>query len=226
MPHTLVTGANSFVAAHIINELISNRHTVTGIVRRTSAGDELLAENPDWVGKVDFVTVEDYAKEGAFDAIFQSRECNHVVHVAAPLPGSAATDYDVDFLRPGVQGNLALLKGVKAYGKTVKSIVFTGSICSIATGAPDDNRKRVYTNESWNEITPEFAREYTAYRPDYIKYCSSKKEAEFAIWDFVKTEKPDFNVSYCPLVHEQCRISSLHCSIQIPSSSDSGTMYS
>jgi len=110
MPHTLVTGANSFVAAHVINELISAGHTVTGTVRRSSAGFSLLAENPEWVGKVDFVTVEDYTHEGAFDDIFKKREYDYVVHTAAPVPGSAATDYDEDFLRPGVQGNLVLLK--------------------------------------------------------------------------------------------------------------------
>ena len=78
----------------------------------------------------------------------------------------------------------------------MKSIVITGSICSITTGAPDDNKKRVYTNESWSEITPEFARTYTTYRPDYVKYCSSKKEAELAIWEFVRSEKPGFSVSF------------------------------
>jgi len=59
----------------------------------------------------------------------------------------------------------------------------------------------VYTNESWSDITPEFARTYTTYRPDYIKYCSSKKEAELAIWEFVKSEKPDFSVSFTYTVH-------------------------
>jgi nucleoside-diphosphate-sugar epimerase len=110
MPHTLVTGANSFVAAHVINELISTGHTVTGAVRRSSAGSALLVENPEWVGKLDFVTVEDYTHEGAFDDIFKKREYDHVIHTAAPVPGSTAIDYDEDFLRPGVQGNLVLLK--------------------------------------------------------------------------------------------------------------------
>jgi len=110
MPHTLVTGANSFVAAHIINELISTGHTVTGTVRRSSAGSSLLAEHPGWASKLDFVTVVDYTQEGAFSDIFKKREYDYVVHTAAPVPGSTATRYDEDFLQPGVQGNLVLLK--------------------------------------------------------------------------------------------------------------------
>lgn len=43
-----------------------------------------------------------------------------------------------------------------------------------------------------NTITPDAARE--ANHP-YISYCSSKKEAELAVWEFIKTEKPSFTVT-------------------------------
>jgi len=192
MPHTLVTGANSFVAAHIIGELITEGHTVTGTVRRTSAGESLVAEHPEWAGKLDFAVVEDYASEGAFDAIFQAKAYDYIIHVAAPLFGPDAIDYDKDYLRPGVVGNLSLLKGAKAHAPTLKSVVITGSINSITDGSPEENRARDYTNESWNPITPELARGGS----NYAMYQSSKKEAELAVWDFVKTEKPHFAVSH------------------------------
>jgi hypothetical protein len=73
----------------------------------------------------------------------------------------------------------------------LKSIAITGSINAITTGAPDDNAAREYTNDSWNNITQEYARES---KSGFIMYCSSKKEAELAIWDFVKVEKPHFSV--------------------------------
>ncbi|KAF2118174.1 hypothetical protein BDV96DRAFT_597047 [Lophiotrema nucula] len=193
MPHTLVTGANSFVAAHVINELIANGHTVTGSVRRVAAGQALLDEHPEWDGKLDFVVVEDYGNQSALDELFQKKQFDHIVHVAAPMPGKAElNDYDRDFLRPAVDGNLALLKAAKAHAPGLKSIAITGSINAITTGAPEDNKTREYTNESWNGITPEFAREQNHH---FISYCSSKKEAELAIWDFVKTEKPTFAVT-------------------------------
>lgn len=78
MSHTLVTGANSFVAAHVINALLAAGHTVTGSVRRSSAGDELLAWHPEWENKFDYVLVEDYAKDGVWDEVFKERKFDHV----------------------------------------------------------------------------------------------------------------------------------------------------
>ncbi|ORX99878.1 hypothetical protein BCR34DRAFT_606460 [Clohesyomyces aquaticus] len=190
MPHTLVTGANSFVAAHVINELIANGHTVTGSVRRLSAGEALLEAHPEWKEKLDFVVIEDYAKPGAFDEVFQKNQFDYIVHVAAPLLDNPEnTDYDIHFLKPSVDGNISLLKSAVAYAPELKSFVVTGSINAMTTGSPDENASTEYTNDTWHKITPEQAREM---QNPYISYCSSKKEAELAIWEFVKTEKPKF----------------------------------
>ena len=193
MPHTLVTGANSFVAAHVINELISEGHTVTGTVRRLSAGEAVLKEHLEWQGKLDFVTVDDYAKDGVFDSIFQNQQFDHIVHVAAPMVGKPElNDYERDFYRPSVEGNLSLLRSAKAHAPTLKSIAVTGSINANTMGSAEENRTKKYTNESWNELTREYAQEAGN---GYVSYCASKKAAEEAIWDFVKNEKPDFAVS-------------------------------
>ena len=65
MPHTLVTGGNSFVAAHVINELISKGHKVTSSVRRALSGEQILREHPDWKEHLSFVEIKDYAAPGA-----------------------------------------------------------------------------------------------------------------------------------------------------------------
>ena|ERR1700761_9764317 len=119
MPHTLVTGANSFVAAHVIKTLVDAGHTVTGSVRRASAGEAVLEEHPEWAGKLDFVEIQDYAETGIWDAVFQSKDFDYIVHVAAPLLDNPAnTDYDRDYLRPSVEGyvlpQLLPVKGKKA----------------------------------------------------------------------------------------------------------------
>lgn len=198
MPHTLVTGANSFVATYIIVELISKGHTVTGIVRRTSAGNGLLANYPEWTKKFNFEVVEDYTRKGAFDNVFQAREYDYVVHTAAPMPKATALDFDEDFLRPGVDGTLNLLDSAIANAPTLKSIAITGSansvtgtIFSIMARSPEENKVNEYTNDMWNDITPHFARES---RSPYIMYCSSKKETELAAWEWVRTKKPNFGV--------------------------------
>jgi nucleoside-diphosphate-sugar epimerase len=105
MPHTLVTGANSFVAAHIISKLINDGHTVTGSVRRSSAGSAILAGNPSWKGKLSFVEIIDYAETGIWDDVFKAQSFDYIIHVAAPLLDNPAnTDYDRDYLRPSVEG--------------------------------------------------------------------------------------------------------------------------
>jgi nucleoside-diphosphate-sugar epimerase len=198
MPHTLVTGANSFVASYIISELITQGHTVTGVVRRSAASAQLLASHSEIQGKLAIIVVEDYAKPGAFDAIFQSQQYDHIIHTAAPMPSVSNTDFDTHFLRPGIDGSIALLNAADKYALNVKSVVITGSINSctgtihsmMATGA-----QKKYTNDSWNDITPEFAR---ASGSQYIMYCSSKKETELAIWEWVKTTKPTFSVNHPP----------------------------
>jgi len=110
MPHTLVTGANSFVAAPIIADLIAEGHKVTGSVRRAAAGDAILTAHPEWNEKFDYIVVEDIASSKSWDEAFSSNDFTHVVHVAAPLlDGPGNTDYDRDFLRPSVEGYVGVL---------------------------------------------------------------------------------------------------------------------
>jgi nucleoside-diphosphate-sugar epimerase len=85
---------------------------------------------------------------------------------------------------------MSLLRSAKQYAPTLKAIAMTGSINAITTG--DDLPARVLTNKSWNTITTDFAREA---KNAYISYCVSKKEAELAVWEFVKSEKPSFTVT-------------------------------
>ena len=105
MPKTLVTGANGFVAAHIIDRLVAEGHTVTGSVRDPAKGEEILDVHPDWQGKLDFVTIADYTVPGTWDAAFKDNDFDFVVHTAAPLlDDPRLSDFEKDFLIPSVNG--------------------------------------------------------------------------------------------------------------------------
>lgn len=78
MPTTLVTGANAFVAAHIINRLVQAGHRVTGTVRRAAAGEEILALHPEWKSQVEIAVVEDITVEASWDKLFQGTAFDHV----------------------------------------------------------------------------------------------------------------------------------------------------
>lgn len=88
--------------------------------------------------------------------------------------------------------NLSLLRSAKAYASELKSIAVTGSINALTTGSPDELKANAMTNEFWSNITKEQAREM---QNPYINYCSGKKEAELALWKFVKEESPKFTVT-------------------------------
>ena len=105
MPSTLLTGANSFFAAHLLNQLIADGHTITGTVRSLSKGDQLLALHPEWKDHLHFVEVGNLSKPGVWDAVIQQGNFDYVIHNAAPMPGSKPTmDFDGDFLEPNVAG--------------------------------------------------------------------------------------------------------------------------
>lgn len=105
MPKTLLTGANGFVAAHILDQLISAGHHVTGSVRSASKGQQILDLHPEYAGHLDFVTVSDYATEGVWDEVFKTHDFDHIIHTAAPLLDNPENkDFDTHFLRPSVEG--------------------------------------------------------------------------------------------------------------------------
>ncbi|KAK1834969.1 hypothetical protein QBC39DRAFT_251200 [Podospora conica] len=193
MPLTLLTGANSFVGAHVINSLLSAGHSVVGTVRRPALIDQLYELHPEWKTGLELVVVEDYTVEANWDALFAKYQFDHIAHVAAPLLDNPAhTDYDEHFLKPSVDGNLALLRSAKRSAPTLKSFVATGSVNALTTGMPDELKAGPMSNKTWLAITREQARETNN---AYISYCSGKKEGELAIWDFVKTESPSFSVT-------------------------------
>jgi len=78
MPSTLLTGANSFVAAHIINALIDAGHKVTGTVRRASSIDDIYTFHPEWKNVVDLVVVGDYSVEDSWHELFKKNSFDHV----------------------------------------------------------------------------------------------------------------------------------------------------
>jgi nucleoside-diphosphate-sugar epimerase len=78
MPLTLLTGANSFVGAHVINSLIAAGHSVVGTVRRQALIDQIFALHPEWKDKLEIVVVADYAVESNWDAVFAKYSFDHV----------------------------------------------------------------------------------------------------------------------------------------------------
>lgn len=141
--------------------------------------------------KISYVIVKDIAKEGAFnEAVKSDPPFDAVLHTASPFHFNV-TDPKKDLLDPAIIGTTGILKAIKANATSVKRVAITSSFASIVNPA---SHPKVYSEENWNPVTFEDAQKDAA-----TAYRGSKTLAEKAAWDFVKNEKPDFQIStLCP----------------------------
>jgi len=105
-------------------------------------------------------------------------------------------------LDPAVRGTTGILTAIKKNAPNVKRVAITSSFASITNPG---NHPKVYNEEIWNPMTMEEALKTT---DPLVVYRGSKKFAEKAAWDFVKTEKPNFQLTtlnpplvFGPVVH-------------------------
>jgi dihydroflavonol-4-reductase len=164
----LVTGANGFIASHVVELLLAKGHRVRGTVRsarkeKSRAGLELFEA--------------ELLAEGAFDRAAEG--CDAVIHTASPYVLDAK-DPQKDLVDPAVQGTRNVLSACEK-AKSVKRVVVTSSMAAI-TDQPESDH--VLTEADWNEKSS----------LERNPYYYSKTLAEKAGWDFVEKEKPRFDL--------------------------------
>lgn len=119
-----------------------------------------------------------------------------MVHSASPFVMDVE-DYEHDLLIPAIKGTTNILKAVQKNAPQVKRIIITSSFASIVDMGKGLRPDYTYTEEDWNPITYDVAANPKT--PVEVSYCASKAFAEKAAWDFVRENKPNFNLStICP----------------------------
>ncbi|KAK6455654.1 dihydroflavonol-4-reductase [Scheffersomyces xylosifermentans] len=181
-----VSGATGFIAQHIVQQLIERGYNVIGSVRSASKGDQLKESLKS--DKFSYEIVADIQKEGAFDeALKKHPEVTVFLHTASPFHFNT-TDIEKDLLLPAIEGTKNALSAIKAHAPQVKRVVVTSSYAAMFE---DDNNPNYTANEaSWTKLTWEQAKENPL-----NGYIASKTFAEQAAWDFVKEQKPHFQLS-------------------------------
>lgn len=173
-PRVLLTGANGFIGAHVLDVLLKNGAFVQAIVRGPEKAARLRKDFSAFEKtRLDFSIVPDITVEGCFDKCMQ--ECqplDAVVHTAAPL---APTEFSKS-LGPMLQGTLEILRSVSRHAPTVKRVVITGSFSSIGNVLDIQNGGIVYSSDSWNPITMEQAK----FSHGEVAYWAGKTIAEKA----------------------------------------------
>jgi nucleoside-diphosphate-sugar epimerase len=181
----LVTGASSYIGAHVVNEALLAGYKVRGTARsqeKCERTKQVFNNNLDYSTAV----VASYSIDNAFDEAMEG--CDAVIHVASdttfgPDPNEVVT--------PVVAGTKSILRSAAKHS-SVKRFVLTSSSCAVLM--PSLDKPLTVGKQDWNEDSVQRAWEpppYTAERAADV-YAASKTEGETALWEFMKNEKPRF----------------------------------
>ncbi|KAL6787260.1 NAD(P)-binding protein [Trichoderma sp. SZMC 28012] len=119
----LITGANGFLAGHVIKEALEQGYDIRGTVRSPESAKEVRDLFAD-----------------AFVGV--SKPITGVISVAALLT-LKVEDNCSQLLDPAIQGAIAMLEAVNLYGPSVQRVVTTSSITAIID----------LSKEDWNPMT-------------------------------------------------------------------------
>ena len=171
----LVTGANGYLAAHVVQQLLESGYRVRGTVRNPNDAEKVgplralaknAPENLELV-KADLLDANCWPNVVA--------GCKYVMHPASPFPLDNPSNPD-EVIKPAVEGTLNVLRACGQAG--VKRVVLTSSIAAVYAGNDrPPNGGQLFNESDWGDVN----------KPD-TAYHKSKTLAERAAWDFVKSQ--------------------------------------
>ncbi|KAF2270983.1 NAD(P)-binding protein [Lojkania enalia] len=189
----LITGATGHLGYRVLVDALKTGYRVRAAVRNHAKAAKILSApslksiNPG--SNLQFVDVPDMLAPGAYDEAIKG--ATYVIHIASPLPAELKEGDDPEkvLINPAVQGTLNILEAAKKAG-TVKRVVITSSIVAIMPleqiASPDPDI--VIDETSRTELAaPPYANNLAA-------YCASKVKAFNDTEEWVKREKPGFDV--------------------------------
>ncbi|SCU89865.1 LADA_0F00188g1_1 [Lachancea dasiensis] len=185
MKTVFVSGASGFIALYVVRDLLQSGYKVIGSVRSQEKADRLSKQFNN-NQNLSFAIVPDIAKAGAFDDAFEKhgKEISVVLHTASPFHFST-TEYEKDLLIPAVNGTKGILESIKKYAATtVERVVVTSSYAAVTDFAGDSDKTKTFTEESWNPVTWDAAK-----NDAMTAYYGSKTFAEKVAWDFLESNK-------------------------------------
>lgn len=192
----LVTGANGYVAQHIVREALERGYHVRGTARSGSSLSKLRTIFAKYSSQLSLMTVPDITNPDNYEAAFANapKPITAVMSVAAPFV-LKVEDNKRDLLDPAISGAQSILEATRRYGKDVQRVVNTSSFASINNLSLGARPGYTYTSEDWNDMSYDDA----ANADGVIAYCTSKALAEKAMWSWMESEKPHFSLScICP----------------------------
>ncbi|KAI7763633.1 hypothetical protein LZL87_010688 [Fusarium oxysporum] len=217
----LVTGANGFIATHVLQSLLQGGYHVRGVVRSQASADAVLETFPENSGSLSVIVVPSMTIAGAFDqavkgvdAVCKLNTSRHrpisgqptstrvthncslskVLHIASPFTLSVE-DNETEMLVPAIKMTKGLLESVSMHGAKIKRVVITSSFAAMVDLTKGLWPGHTYNEADWNQVTYDYAKTADA----GTAYVASKALAEKAAWQFVQDRKPHFDITVlCP----------------------------
>ncbi|OHW90935.1 NAD-dependent epimerase dehydratase [Colletotrichum incanum] len=190
----LLTGANGFIAQHILAQFLAAGHSVRAVVRSESSASQLRKVFSSYLpSQLDTALVPDITTPGAFDQVLVSNPpFDTVLHTASPFNFRKGNS-NADFLDPAIKGTTEILHGVNRVAPTVKRIIVTSSMAAIIDifKPPVSNPPKIYDHRDWLKVSRQDAE--TTENP-HLPYLASKTFAEKSAWAFVAENKPSFDL--------------------------------
>ncbi|KAL0941267.1 nad dependent epimerase [Colletotrichum truncatum] len=188
----LVTGANGYLALHVIEQVLKRGYNVCGTVRSKKTADKVRTKFPaDYGTRATTATIEDLTKTELFRDVFQGNIVG-TIHVASPVHGHVK-DNVRDMLEPAIKGVTGMLDAIKTYGSlSFKRVVHTSSIGAMLDTSKDPRIGYIYNESDWNPLTFE---EAASLEDRGVLYIAGKAPSPRAPWAWMEYHKPNFDLS-------------------------------
>lgn len=174
----LVTGANSFLGGHVVDQLLEHGYRVRGTVRDLAKATWTSKYFEDKYGANQYaaVIVPDMAAKDAFHTAIEG--CSGVVHCAAVTSMSSDSE---KVILPNIAGVLNALEAAASEPSVVR-FVYTSAIS--ATITYDRSATEEIASDYWNMLDFGEAWSTGVYDEDKALaiYASSKMQTEAALW--------------------------------------------
>lgn len=176
----LVTGANGYIASHVVFQLLSQGYKVRGTVRdpENPKYDFLRTFHPNAEGNLTLVAGE-LASADCWDSAMKG--VTHVVHVASPFNTDPKGNEET-VVTPALEGIANVMNA--AVANRVKRVVLTSSMCAVCDGHPAETYKS----------NPVFSEAHWSVANSCQLYEKSKTVAETKAWEIVHKTKTDLVV--------------------------------
>jgi NADPH-dependent methylglyoxal reductase len=186
----LVTGANGYVALHVIKEALAQGYEVVGTVRSVAAAEKITAIFPNSSSQLAIVEVHDITKPSDFEKAFEKFKIGAVINTASPLINNPK-DVKADVLDPAIKSGVAILEASAKYaGPQLRRVIHVGSFASTLDLSLGVAPGKTYSPSDWNQLTYEEA----ANGGHSTAYIGSKALAEKRMWQWMKENTPTFDM--------------------------------